>query len=485
MPRQSAFSAIQWRKPAAAVELPLEELHPIARAIREFGLPVVPNVSPKEELETLLRAAAEVEHQLLVEYLYAVYSLTDSADPLWRSALVNTAKEEMGHLLTVQNLLLALGGPPHLQRLTPENTAQQPFPFTLRAASTLTLAKFTCVESPLLQQLSPKIRQRAQAAFDYAKSHGSEFFTPDGIHQVGLLYARIYSLLKSTDAPEGPWTDLPADKLLHVHVDDDAFDPTSLDFQGTVDIWNLSFSRLPNSGDGIFVSSIANRSDALRAVHDIAMQGEGIPGGTSHSHFLRFLPVFEAIKAAEEAGETENFLPLPTDPVFGARANAAPPERRITAETAVSWCELFDLQYALLLSEIALSLRLKATDFQRDKRPDLAGFALNDQMQGAIRNIARKKLILLPREADRDAATAPAAPPFSDPSFPDGASRRGIAQRCLELVTKSLKQIAQMKNDGIPDNDGTLQNIENRVTALRDEVLIPVINLDPGVNLLP
>src|SRR5712691_4815987 len=101
MPRPSAFSAIQWRKPAAArvvqpravIELAREPLDPIARAIRTFGLPIVPNVPPAEELRTLLRAAAEVEHQLLVEYLYAAYSLTASADVSWRSALVNTAKE--------------------------------------------------------------------------------------------------------------------------------------------------------------------------------------------------------------------------------------------------------------------------------------------------------------------------------------------------------------------------------------------------------
>jgi rubrerythrin len=64
----------------------------------------------------LLHIASEIEHALMVQYLYAAYSLDDEHPrerkkvAQWRSLLLSVAKEEMGHLLTVQNVLCLLGG---------------------------------------------------------------------------------------------------------------------------------------------------------------------------------------------------------------------------------------------------------------------------------------------------------------------------------------------------------------------------------------
>jgi hypothetical protein len=60
----------------------------------------------------LLHFAASIEHSLMVEYLYAAYSLGGEQVParhrdmvrLWRRMILSIAKEEMGHLLTVQNI---------------------------------------------------------------------------------------------------------------------------------------------------------------------------------------------------------------------------------------------------------------------------------------------------------------------------------------------------------------------------------------------
>lgn len=77
----------------------------------------------------LLHAAAEIEHALLVQYLYAAYSLdkTGGSGTLvpagaaatiagWRSKIITIAKEEMAHLLTEQNLLRFIGGPLTFER---------------------------------------------------------------------------------------------------------------------------------------------------------------------------------------------------------------------------------------------------------------------------------------------------------------------------------------------------------------------------------
>jgi hypothetical protein len=72
-----------------------------------------------DHLTLLLHAAAGVEHELMVQYLYAAYSLGGDQIPteqrdlvqLWRRNFLAIAKEEMGHFLTVQNILTLLGAP--------------------------------------------------------------------------------------------------------------------------------------------------------------------------------------------------------------------------------------------------------------------------------------------------------------------------------------------------------------------------------------
>ena len=60
----------------------------------------------------LLRIAAEVEHALMVEYLYAAFTLRPGPGTnKYRNALVTIAKQEMGHFVTVQHLLCPVGRP--------------------------------------------------------------------------------------------------------------------------------------------------------------------------------------------------------------------------------------------------------------------------------------------------------------------------------------------------------------------------------------
>jgi hypothetical protein len=70
------------------------------------GLPqLVDAKSTRDAAVQLLRIAAEIEHALMVQYLYAAFTLGPNADPEFKRNLVTIAKQEMGHLVTVQNLL--------------------------------------------------------------------------------------------------------------------------------------------------------------------------------------------------------------------------------------------------------------------------------------------------------------------------------------------------------------------------------------------
>ena len=90
----------------------------------------------------LLHTAAEIEHALMAQYLYAAYSLADAdftgaavpADAAartarWRATITAIAREEMAHLLTEQNLLRFIGGPLNFERQDfPFRSALYPFP---------------------------------------------------------------------------------------------------------------------------------------------------------------------------------------------------------------------------------------------------------------------------------------------------------------------------------------------------------------------
>ena len=71
-----------------------------------------PPMSDRDEVIFLLHTAAEIEHSLLAQYLYSAYSLNNQGKQQdWREMILQIAREEMAHLLSVQNLLRVLGGP--------------------------------------------------------------------------------------------------------------------------------------------------------------------------------------------------------------------------------------------------------------------------------------------------------------------------------------------------------------------------------------
>src|SRR4051794_2866107 len=119
-----------------------------------------PPLAPHDEAVFLLHIAAEVEHALMVQYLYAAYSLKKPEDlpkerqaivRRWRKTLLGIAREEMGHLITVQNLLRLIGGPLVLEREDyPFRGDLYPFHFRLEPVSKESLSKYIVAEMPCI-----------------------------------------------------------------------------------------------------------------------------------------------------------------------------------------------------------------------------------------------------------------------------------------------------------------------------------------------
>ncbi len=84
-------------------------------------------IEHREALIYMLCEAAELEHGIMCQYLFAVFSLKQSADEglsaaelaavtRWRTQISRVAAQEMLHLALVQNLLSAIGAAPHMSR---------------------------------------------------------------------------------------------------------------------------------------------------------------------------------------------------------------------------------------------------------------------------------------------------------------------------------------------------------------------------------
>jgi CDGSH-type Zn-finger protein/truncated hemoglobin YjbI len=84
-------------------------------------------IEHREALIYMLCEAAELEHGIMCQYLFAAFSLKQRPDEgltedelqavtRWRRAIAHVATEEMLHLALVHNLLSAVGAAPHLAR---------------------------------------------------------------------------------------------------------------------------------------------------------------------------------------------------------------------------------------------------------------------------------------------------------------------------------------------------------------------------------
>lgn len=125
----------------------LADTHGTSPIFRDFADPYL-------ELIRLLREAAEIEHDLMVQYLYGAFSLKPAYADLLGGPLpgptsfLGVTIEEMQHLGAVNRLLVELDAAPVLSRQDfPYETDFYPFPFELVPLSRVSLAKFTYCEA--------------------------------------------------------------------------------------------------------------------------------------------------------------------------------------------------------------------------------------------------------------------------------------------------------------------------------------------------
>jgi hypothetical protein len=335
MALQRTTATLEWIKPKRLeVFGTIDPNDPLRRAIREHGLPRVLGVSPEQEALLLLEFAAEVEHSLMVQYLYASYSVSA---PTSASFLISgVAVEEMGHLATVQNLRIALGGDIYLGRQdrSPQPDVD-PIPFVREPLTLGSLAKYVSAEAPILPHGDPREQKLAQIHQMATEVGGSN------ISRVGLLYAILYWLFQPTDEPTGAWKLNIADGFPAGHHVGHFSDPELRMRQVSAEAWGAS--------SNILIDFVTNPDEALTAIHRIAEQGEGFEEGEA-SHFSRFFDLFQSLESGSLMVHA-----VPTDPTVGEVGNPNP--NAITSPKAATWATLMNVRYEILLLCLAQAFR--------------------------------------------------------------------------------------------------------------------------------
>lgn len=413
-----------------------------------LDLPTLPSLStPREDAVFLLQTAAEVEHALMMQYLYASYSLgypTFAGNPPanaaelvdgWRGQLQQIAREEMGHFMTVQNLLRLVGAPLNFEREDfPFRSDLYPFPFTLEKFTKPSLAKYIVAEMPHLENPPPEIHEIIKLATGSLQMP---------INRVGGLYVALYYLfateadLTATD----PWTTMVREGAAqagypqdwHLSDADFADAPAAAAYQGRRKDWGGT--------PRVLLPVVENRRAAREALRDIAVQGEGVTVGDASSHFIRFFNIWRALSSVNGWEPTRA---VPENPRRNGVAGGTP----IQNERSRKWAELCDLRYAFLLRYLHHFLIIPGPLYlpngDRTARGHLHIWTFDEMRR--IRKIANF-LPDLPLAADGDAARAGA--PFTLP--PTHNLPELEEQERWEFHLRQLKRAADLITSMRPD----------------------------------
>jgi Ferritin-like len=329
-----------------------------------------PLLEPRDEAVFLLTAAAEIEHALMAQYLYAGYSVRvagDSAPKLEeiQNLLFQVAREEMGHLATVQNLLHLIGGPLNLNREhSPYASEIYPFRFKLEPLSRDSLAKYVIAESP--EQLPDDFPKGDEELLKQLVKDAKRSNDGRPVRHVGPIFARLKRLFEGGEDGLG----------------DEDFRLDRLPLQATFEDWGLE-ARSRTVGESLIVESFGAaevaqvRAKAAAAVEKIGAQGEGfdLPPASlaqSESHFERFFDLHRRFRELDDAdvkvtwpvAENPNTTEPPKEPadlkrMVDAVEEAYAARGRITHPRALAWAHLFNLRYRLLLGCLSHFLRLR------------------------------------------------------------------------------------------------------------------------------
>jgi hypothetical protein len=302
------------------------------------GEPII-MVGDRKELTYLLCQAAELEHGLMCEYLYAAFSLKTAAGPglsdgqlaaveRWRRMIFAIAAEEMLHWAMVQNLLTAVGSAPYVSRPhMPHQAKGYPPGVQLRLLpfGEAALQHFVFLERP------EGMEGADAAGFEPAGSPPPPM-SPGEVIPRGQDFATVGHLYRSIERGFAYLVGKLGDDRLFIGPAFQQADETALGWPDLRPITGLA--------------------GANRALERIVEQGEGATGNWETAHYGRFLQVLGDYLAMRKADP--GFEPASPVTAAGMRAvEGIEPDVYITDPTTGGCSDLFNATYELILQMIA------------------------------------------------------------------------------------------------------------------------------------
>jgi len=352
---------------------------------------VVSMIDSRDGLVAALHEAAELEHGLLLQYLFAALSmkkeLSEGVQPEelelvreWEGVILGIARQEMAHLGTVCNLLSAVGASPHFSRPNFPQPPKQyyPFDFRLTRFSDEALYRFIRFELPkgepppdppgsLLTRGHPML-----ALLDV----GHVVPEPLEYEYVGELYGQI----------EQAFLSLPEQDLF--------IGPT---YAQDSDDWSRRMNLL----------LVKDRKTGKAAIDSIVMEGEGAPGKRENSHYAKFIAIRKALNDAANANQGfDPARPVLANPLTRRHRDAPGGAPVVTARAAVSVSDLFNAAY-----EAALLMLVQFYSYGGESAGQRLALrnGIRELMSTALRPLAE---ILTTLPATEDGASGTAGPTF-------------------------------------------------------------------------
>jgi hypothetical protein len=375
-------------------------------------------IDTREELTVALHEAAELEHGLMIQYLFPAFSMKKRLDEglsaphqrrarSWQAAILGVAVEEMGHLGTVCNLLASIGEGPHFDRPNfPQRSGYYPFDFDLVPFSDEALYRMLVFELPQGEPLPPPPRTPES---DRLTTESVQAFAaaPDPLtyDYVGELYGTIADGFRRID-----------EKELFIG-------PPSAQVDNR---WSVSLD----------LRQVVDRSSALAAIEDIVVDGEGSPQARDSSHYGRFAQVRQEY---EESGLFAAARPVVVNPQTRHQRDASSDGTLIVDERTRRVAELFNGAYGSVL--LMLEQFFGSTSETPEQRAVLRA-STSQLMSVAIRPLA-EVLTELPAVGPESPATAGA--PFEiydrESASPFPSARWTILLERLQAVIDDARSL--------------------------------------------
>jgi len=309
-------------------------------------------IRTREQLIHILTEAAEIEHNLLCSYLYAVFSLKRAGEPevteaqgavleRWRRGILGVALEEMAHLACVNNLLIAVGGAPHFDRPNlPVAPGYHPAELVVR----LTPFDRATLDHFIFLERSDGVVCEDGAGF---VANGSERRTvvQHGLTPSAQDYRTVGALY---DAIAEGFREL-AERLGEAAL---------IDPEGRSQV-DSELVGLPD------ISKVTDLETALTVISHIKEEGEGSTGEHVHSHFTRFCAIrAEWDKIELEYPSFSPAWPVAHDPVMRRPADEGA-RVWVTEQKAAAHLDLANALYGTMLSLLAQSFGGSKREEQR------------------------------------------------------------------------------------------------------------------------